>query len=298
MSGATPDPKTRPASGARSFSPSRYWLAPYLREEVVSYRIETPRLTEPLRIIVLSDFHAGAPFMPLSRVRRIVARAQSLHPDLILLPGDFLAERNGFQRPVPMQELARELAALHAPLGRFAVLGNHDWWDHPETQERRAGPVPYAAVLEDSGIPVLSNRHVTLSAPGGKVTLAGLESQAALRGSRTRKIKGLDDLDAALDGADPDRLTLLVAHEPGIFVRVPDHQRRIDLTISGHNHAGQVHVFGRPVILPAMPSGKFVHGHFTAGNCHLVVTAGLGCSRIPVRFGVVPEITRIDLVPA
>ena len=85
---------------------------------------------------------------------------------------------------------------------------------------------------------------------------------------------------------------LLLAHEPDIFPEVPD---RVALTLSGHTHGGQVRLFGWSPMVPSMYGNRFAYGHIVEEGRDLVVSAGLGNSIYPVRFGVPPEITMIEL---
>ena len=105
-----------------------------------------------------------------------------------------------------------------------------------------------------------------------------------------------DDLPATLAQIDDDAPAILMAHEPDLFVDVPD---RFAVTLSGHTHGGQVHlpVLGRPVV-PSVYGQRFAYGHIREEGRDLIVSAGLGCSIAPVRFGVPPEITVITLAAA
>ncbi|QEW20117.1 putative metallophosphoesterase [Marinibacterium anthonyi] len=246
----------------------------------------------PMRIVMVSDLHMAAPYMPLSRLDDIVARAQALTPDLILLPGDLTpGPKHVPTREPPLDDITARLARLTAPLGRYAVLGNHDWWDDAAAQDRKAGPVAAALALEAAGIPVLSNRAVEL--PNG-VWLAGLESQEAINEGKGR-IYGRDDLDATLAQVPDGAPVILMAHEPNIFPKVPD---RVALTVSGHTHGGQIRLFGWPPIVPSTIDRRYVYGHIREGARHLVISAGLGYSKLPIRIGTPPEITVVDLSAA
>ena len=78
-----------------------------------------------------------------------------------------------------------------------------------------------------------------------------------------------------------------------IFVDVPDH---VSLTIAGHTHGGQVRLpFVPPVWTPSLYGARFAYGHIVESGRHLIVSGGLGCSKVPVRLGVPPEIVRITL---
>lgn len=268
-----------------------FGLEPRFRLVEKRYRVGTPRLRaladksgRPLRIAVLADFHACEPWMPLSRIDYIVRRANALKPDLVVLLGDFVAGLKRFRTDiVPMQAWASALSGLDAPLGTHAVLGNHDWWvDAPAVTER----------LVSVGIPVLENTATLLQRPEGGFWLAGLGDQLAIPIGNGR-FRGVDDLDGTMAQiGDSDSPVILLAHEPDIFPRVPP---RVDLTLSGHTHGGQVRLpfIGAPLV-PSRYGQRYAQGHITEDGRQLVVSAGLGCSMLPVRFGVPPEIVIIE----
>jgi hypothetical protein len=81
-------------------------------------------------------------------------------------------------------------------------------------------------------------------------------------------------------------------HEPDIFNSVPD---RVSLTLAGHTHGGQVRVFGYAPIVPSRFGQRYLYGHIVEDGRHLVVSAGLGCSGLPVRLGSPPEIVMIEV---
>lgn len=266
-------------------------IEPRFRLAVTRYRVTTPRLAamsagHPLRVAVLADFHACEPWMPVSRIEHIVSTTNALKPDLIVLLGDYVAGLRRFRTAiVPMRDWSQALSHLEAPLGTYAVLGNHDWWvDGAATTEH----------LERSGIPVLENRAIELAHPNGNpFWLAGLGDQWAIPigGGRFR---GVHDLEGTLTQiTDEARPVLLLAHEPDIFPKIP---ARVDLTLSGHTHGGQVRLpfLGSPIV-PSRFGQRYAYGHITEAGRQLVVSGGLGCSMLPVRFGVPPEILLIEM---
>ncbi|MFV0299914.1 MAG: metallophosphoesterase [Paracoccus sp. (in: a-proteobacteria)] len=266
-----------------------FFIEPALRLRVKRHRIvRDDWTTPPLRIAVISDLHVGEPFVSLKRVQRIVARTNALKPDLIVLLGDYAAGHRFITRPVLIAELAPVLAGLSAPQGVFAILGNHDWWDDRSAQRRGGGPNLYATALEANGIRVLSNAAIRLD----EIWLAGLEDQLAILGD-TRGLIGLDDLPGTLSQiADDGAPAILLAHEPDIFPQVPD---RIALTLSGHTHGGQVRLLGWSPVVPSRFGNRYAYGHVREQGRDLVVSGGIGCSIAPVRFGVTPEITVIEM---
>ncbi len=264
-------------------------IEPAVRLRVRKWRIQRDDWTAPpLRIAVLSDMHVGEPYVGLNRVKQVVRRTNALAPDVILLLGDFFASHKGVSDTVKMQDLAPVLAGLEAKNGVFAVLGNHDWWDDRSAQRRGSGPNRYAEILEQNGISVLSNAAIKLETQG--IWLAGLEDQLAIW--RNGKPQGLDDLEGTLAQITDDAPVVMMAHEPDVFPTVPG---RVALTLSGHTHGGQVRLFGWSPVVPSKFGNRYAYGHVRENGRDLVVSGGIGCSILPVRLGVTPEITVVEM---
>ena len=250
------------------------------------------RLT--LRIVALADLHACEPWMPLARIEGIVATANALGGDLIVLLGDYVSGMNAVTRYVDAAEWAPVLGRLTAPLGTYAILGNHDWWEDRTAQRRGAGPTTAGEALARNGIRVLENDALPLAFRGQTVWLAGLGDQLAFLPSRKRRGAagiGRDDLLGTLAKIPDGAPAILLAHEPDIFPQVPT---RIALTLSGHTHGGQVRLFGRAPVVPSRYGPRYAYGHVRE-QADLIVSGGLGMSIAPVRLGVPPEIVVVDL---
>ena len=236
-----------------------------------------------LSITVIADLHAGGPDMRLPHVRQVVDTANLLRSDLVVLLGDFIATYSFANERIPHPVWAAELARLEAPLGIWAILGNHDWW-HDLVGVRSA--------LASVEIPVLENKAVMLEARGQRFWLAGIGDQLAYRLGHGR-FRGVDDLPGTLTQVRTNDPVVLLVHEPDIFVRVPE---RVALTLAGHTHGGQIRL---PLIWPAfVPSeygARYAYGHVVEDGRHLVVSGGLGTSLIPARLGVPPEILQVEL---
>jgi uncharacterized protein len=275
---------------------SAYALAiePGFRLEVRHYRPTLPAWPAGfrLRIAVIADLHAGGPNMLPRRVEGIVDAVEGLRPDLALFLGDLTASHRFLTERVPPARSAAILSRLRPPLGLHAVLGNHDWWDDPATFRigRRHRP-DIERVLLAAGIPVLENGAVRLRHGGRGFWLAGLGSMWAF-GGRIGRWRGIDDLPATLAALTDDAPAILLAHEPDIFPRVP---ARVALTLSGHTHGGQVRLPGVGLRVPSNYGDRYAHGHIVEDGRHLIVSAGLGTSGYPVRFGVPPEIVLVEL---
>lgn len=259
---------------------------------VTRYRI-TARRDVPaprLSLALVADLHACRPFMDLPRIRALVAQTNALGADMILLLGDYVGHVYG-GRSLPPEPVTEALAQLSAPLGVFAVFGNHDWKD--DRQARATGdPTIWHRAFAARGLPCLNNDALTIEAPGGAFTLAGLDSQRAFRSFWHRDAPGADRLDQVLPKLDPARFTLLMAHEPDIFPELPGH---IDLTVSGHTHGGQILPFGQPLVVPSRFGTRYAYGHTEEEGRQLVVSGGLGCSGPPFRYRRPPELVLLEI---
>jgi predicted MPP superfamily phosphohydrolase len=248
-----------------------------------------------LRVAALADIHACEPWMSAERVAQIVDHTNRLGADLIVLLGDYAGNHRYVTQAVAAEEWAAALSDLRAPLGVHAVMGNHDWWDDRTAQREGRGPVIGRRALEKNGIPVYENHAVRLKKEGRPFWLAGLGDQLALRAGKRwgrRLTIGVDDLPSTLGKVTDDAPVLLLAHEPDVFPTVP---ARVSLTLSGHTHGGQVRVFGYAPVVPSRYGNRYAYGHVVEDGRHLVVSGGLGCSTVPVRLGMPPEIVVVDV---
>jgi predicted MPP superfamily phosphohydrolase len=257
------------------------------------YALKPPRWTAglKLRLVLLADPHCIEPHMPISRWRRIMEAANRLNGDLLLLMGDYSSRMPFSTSWVPVRDVAEAARLLTAPLGVYGINGNHDWWDDWQAQRAGHGPTLAQKVFEDAGIPFLVNGVHRLAKDGVPFWLTGTDSLVAIRKGRGR-FEGRDDLPGTLALVTDDSPVIHLAHEPDLFVDVPD---RVSLTLSGHTHGGQVRLLGYSPITNSAFGNRYAYGHVVEGGRHLVVSGGLGCSVLPVRFGVPPEITVVDL---
>lgn len=259
-------------------------VEPGLRLRIQPYAF-TPRGWTPglhLRVAVISDLHAGEPYMPLSRIERIVETANTLRPDLTVLLGDYVAGPGVRYRDVDPDRWAGALARLKAPLGVYAILGNADWWDGSDTCRN---------ALDKAGLPLLENGAVRLVQGGRGFWLAGLGDQISFVEEDGRS-RPAADLAATLAAVETDEPAILLAHEPQIFPTLPD---RFAVTLSGHTHGGQLRILGWSPISPNSFGNRYAYGHVVENDRHLVVSGGLGLSTVPIRLGVPPEIVLLEL---
>ena len=236
-----------------------------------------PSHSEGLRIAVLADLHTGSPFNDLQKLESIVRSTNREEPDLILLAGDFVIHGVIGGTFVEPELSARVLKQLHAPLGVFAVLGNHDWWFDAD-RVRKA--------LEAVDIPVLEDQSRKLEFEAGHFWLVGVSDYW----------EGPHDLKKALAEVKDTAPVILFTHNPDLFPEVPS---SVALTIAGHTHGGQVAlpVVGRPIV-PSKYGERYASGHVVEHDQHLFVTSGIGTSILPVRFRVPPEVSLVSVVSA
>jgi predicted MPP superfamily phosphohydrolase len=226
----------------------------------------------PLKLAYASDFHAG-PTTDASVLLDACEQLRAASADVLLLGGDFVT-----LLPEEIDWLAAELGNIPAPFGRFAVLGNHDWWSDASRIVRR---------LEAAGIQVLTNRNVQLEPPFGEVWICGVDDHSG----------GRPDAAAALTGADGIRVVLM--HAPsGLLDLGAEH---FDLALCGHTHGGQLALPGGiPVVVPhGRLSRRYSRGrHELEAGRTLVVSVGVGCVVLPLRLFADPEIVVCTLTTA
>jgi predicted MPP superfamily phosphohydrolase len=251
-----------------------FWLEPdslaLVEHPIV---LEGPAALKGLRIAVIADLHAGSPFITEAKIGSVVDKTNAARPDLILLAGDYVRGARGGRR-IPIERIAALLRPLSAPLGVYAVLGNHDRWDN--------GP-HIAAVLAQAGIKVLDNASTVLATRRGPLALVGIGDDYS---------HGADPV-RALAGIPPASRALCFTHSPDVFPQLAD---TCLLTIAGHTHGGQVDLplLGR-LVVPSRYGQRYAAGLVHEGRKYLFVSTGIGTSILAVRFGVAPEISLLDV---
>lgn len=233
-----------------------------------------------LRVAVVGDFHVG-PHKKDAFVRRAAAIVNAQRPDIILLVGDFL-----FDHASDVSHVA-PLKDLKAPLGVYAVLGNHDSGAHgkhatPTEHDRSDDVVDFLTPL---GVTFLRNRSVPLEFRGHRFHVAGTDDVWM----RTHSVAD------ALADVPADAPTILLTHNADAIL--DDAAHRADLIVSGHTHGGQVRLpfFGSLTRLPQELSKKFDRGLFPiTPTCTLAITHGIGETFLPLRFLARPEVLLLE----
>lgn len=249
-----------------------------------------PPAFEGLRVLFLSDTHHSR-HVPLAYLERVVALANAQEPDLVLLGGDYVV-REWDDVHFPSRAYVRPgvgvLGKLRAPLGVFAVLGNHDGWQGHVEDIR--------AALAENNIPELRNHGVWLER-SGRAGEDGRPQRLRLAGTEDFWT-GRPDTHAALGDAREGDAVLLLQHNPDLIEEMaPD--PRIGLALSGHTHGGQVVIpgLGYAPIVSSYYGQKFLHGFCRGGRSgvQVFVTRGVGTIGPPVRLGCPPEVVLLSL---
>jgi uncharacterized protein len=242
-----------------------------------NYQVAFPKpieLKHPLRLVVLSDLHVGSHHADLERLANIVNEISKRKLDILILPGDFVNMQifgGGRVRP---ESVAKVLAPLTQRIPTFAVLGNHD---------SQYGLEHVESSLTAVGVTVLRNSWSRCSTSAGDIFIVGLEDEST----------GSPNFTGASIGIPKNAPLLVIAHDPASFSQIPDQPL---IVISGHTHGGQVRLpwVGAVVNASAAPLA-WSHGYIRLGLRHLIVSAGIGTSVVPIRFRCPPEINEIEL---
>ena len=263
----------------------------------LKYRVERvevpianlPKELDGFKIAQLSDIHIGD-FMPREEVRRAVNMANALNPDLAVVTGDFIS--NEFD---PLGDCIAELSKLRAPLGTWGCNGNHEIYADAEGAAQQ--------LFQQHGMKLLRQENVQLDWRGTKLNLIGVDYQ---RDHMTRGPAG-----PMLQGVEPlisrEHPNILLSHNPNSFHRAAE--MGIELSLAGHTHGGQIkveivdHSFSPARLITDfvaglyhLPMGKNGSGENGNGKkAALYVNRGLGTFGVPVRIGVLPEITLLTL---
>jgi predicted MPP superfamily phosphohydrolase len=239
-------------------------------------RIATPKLaagSRPLTIAHISDVHVG--IGSRRAVTEQAARLVSEHkPDLIVVTGDV------FDSGDPASLDISPLAAMQAPLGKFGVLGNHEYY---------TGPAECVAALRKAGLTMLVDEAVALPIDGSAgITLVGHDDPARRHATLLQKTAVER---ARLPVPDAATFVLYLRHRPDVG---PPESEPFDLQLSGHTHEGQIWPFRYLIRL----AHRHVAGlHDVGGGRRLLVSRGVGTWGPPLRFLSPPEVVFVVIAP-
>ncbi|MGI5939815.1 MAG: metallophosphoesterase [Thermoleophilia bacterium] len=244
---------------------------------------DVPAAFDDTRIVFLTDIHRG-PFFSEDRVRRLVDRVNTMAPDIIMLGGDYASDGED------EASCLAQLTHLRAPLGRYAVLGNHDYEKIEYTDQTYVydvyDPSPAIDAIERAGLELLDNRGVWVERNGHRIRVGGVSDHRV----------GSPRLSPIVGGTTAEDLVILLSHNPDYAEHIP--QDYVDLVLSGHTHGGQVSFFGfYAPYLPSENGQKYRSGMVHNGSTTVIVSNGVG-SYLPIRFFARPQIVVITLKSA
>lgn len=237
--------------------------------ELVQETIILPDLPEPFdgfRILHLTDLHLPR---HSQRATELLAIAEATEPDLICLGGDYA------YTALSMPEVDAFLQEIHARWPAVAIYGNADY--RPDI--RNVHRAHWAEI-----VPFLENSALCLERQGACLWVVGVGDPH----------KGRDSLLTAITMVPPDAPVILLAHSPDIILRSLD--PRIRLVLSGHTHGGQICLpNGKALYSNTKVSRLFASGRHDVDGTILYVSRGIGSTRLPIRYGCLPEVTVFTL---
>jgi predicted MPP superfamily phosphohydrolase len=234
---------------------------------VTSYAVSLPKeklLRAALTIAFASDFHAGPTTHP-EIFAEFFGKLADSRPDVLLLGGDFVSCKARYAIA-----LTEGLSRCTPPLGKYAVLGNHDLW----ADERQL-----TQLLEAAGVHVLVNRNLSLPSPFDSVSICGIDDPWT------------GNADAAQAFRNAGQIRIFLAHSPDGLLLLGG--EKFDVGFAGHTHGGQIaRRDGTPIFVAQGPlSRTHSQGRFDVeGNGPLIVGRGIGCSNLPIRINADPEL--------
>jgi predicted MPP superfamily phosphohydrolase len=242
-----------------------------------------------LTVIQISDMHLGSYGGDPALVQNGIDLINAEKPDLIVFTGDLVNDYAEEAEP-----FIDVLKGLEARLGKFSILGNHDYSDYPKWES----PTAKAANLErlkaihaEMGFRLLLDEHVTIEVGGERIGLLGVQNWG-------HRFQQYGDLAKTIRGTEAMPYRILLSHDPTHW----EHQVQgtgIDLTLSGHTHGAQLGVkLGNTTYSPAQWVYKHWAGLYAEGGQQLYVNRGFGFIGFPGRVGMPPEITVLELLKA
>jgi predicted MPP superfamily phosphohydrolase len=252
-----------------------FWEAAHIR--ITRQSVPVPNLPTAFAgktVAVLADLHHG-PFVGIDFIHSAVRLTNSLAPDLVALVGDFA--HKGADAHLQLPPCLDALSALSAPLGVFAVPGNHDM--------QRGGAL-YRELVARTPLTDLTNANRAVALGGDRLWLAGVDDLWW----------GKPNIDRALDGVPAGAAVVLLSHNPDFAEDRPD--ARVGLVLSGHTHGGQAYLRGLgSAWLPSKYGDKYRYGLVRGPASAVFVSRGLGEAGVPLRINAPPEVCLLTLTP-
>lgn len=259
--------------GAGMLSGGYAWLWEPRQLDIVNQKVVCPRLPAAfnhMKIVQFSDVHLGF-HSHKQDIEALMDAIRRESPDLICFTGDIVDSD-----PEAMRDYIPLLASVDAPLGKYAILGNHDYWDSARS---------VSEMLNISGFQLLQNTNQIITRKGQQMAVVGLDDL----------MLGSPDPDQGRSGIPDDMFTLLLMHEPDYADTAALFP--FDLQLSGHSHGGQVRLPLLGALMTPPGSRRYIMGMYEVGerSMPLYVNRGIGETHLPVRFMCKPELTVFTL---
>lgn len=242
------------------------------------------------KIVAISDIHGGSNFVTEEKIRKVVSQANAQNADIIVLLGDYLARKTFDRKQIsmPMETIAENLRGIQAKYGVYAVIGNHD---------NEFDGKMVRIELEKVGIKVLENEITSIEKSGEKLRILGIHDILKVGSDWNRISQDLGNLIKNYEVQDGNLIVL--AHNPDSIVYLAAElsiSKDLSLLLAGHTHGGQCSfpIIGAPIV-PSEFGQKYAAGHIRDKEIDIFVTTGIGMSFLPVRFGVPPEISVLQI---
>ena len=250
---------------------------------------DLPEAFHGFTITQLSDIHSGS-FDDKEAVEKGIHIANAQKSDLIVFTGDLV--NNSADE---MDQWIESFSMLEAPMGKFSILGNHDYGDYIKWESEEAKSKNLERLKEvhgEIGFRLLLNENCKLEKDGQSISLLGVENWG-LRGFHQ-----YGDLDKALEDVNHNDFKLLLSHDPSHWeAQTLHHEKHIHLTLSGHTHGMQ---FGIEIPGFKWSPIKYIYpqwaGAYEKKDKYIYVNRGFGFLGFPGRVGILPEITVIELL--
>ena len=250
---------------------------------------DLPEAFHGFTITQLSDIHSGS-FDDKEAVEKGIHIANAQKSDLIVFTGDLV--NNSADE---MDQWIESFSMLEAPMGKFSILGNHDYGDYIKWESEEAKSKNLERLKEvhgEIGFRLLLNENSKLERDGQSISLLGVENWG-LRGFHQ-----YGDLDKALEDVNHNDFKLLLSHDPSHWeAQTLHHEKHIHLTLSGHTHGMQ---FGIEIPGFKWSPIKYIYpqwaGAYEKKDKYIYVNRGFGFLGFPGRVGILPEITVIELL--
>lgn len=225
--------------------------------------------SKDLKILQYSDMHISDYFDDKD-IKKVVEKINEEKPDIVVFTGDLIDEYNNYENKDNINEICSNLGLINAPLGKYAIYGNHDYGGGAERI--------YKEVMENSGFKILKNEKITLE--DYNINIIGMDDSIFGNFEKQKMVELLDE----------KSYNVVLSHEPDVIDYLLEYN--IDLFLSGHSHGGQVNL---PLVnsLPLLAK-KYTGGIYSFNNFRqtsLYVNIGLGTSQMPLRFMAPPELS-------